>query len=166
MKNSIKKGNLNPLRKGDKKAREIGRKGGRARSPRKTMAVRMNSRKYCDSRCPIYRDCPYMFESRKSEGKKETCGLKKTSPETQRRVWDILRKGNPELVMEMRRVLVKMGGLVETSDSVKELAIYNEQLKGLHETLHGKKTKTEISGELKTGLSIADFKKAMKELKE
>lgn len=58
-----------PFKAGEKRTIEMARKAGKTKTKRKTAAVRMNARKYCDSKCPIYRDCPYMFESMKTEGR-------------------------------------------------------------------------------------------------
>lgn len=151
-------------------AKSLGKKGGKNNKGVSTVIKELVNRKWCNSTCSIFYDCPFMTISQQPESKKGfggKCGLKLMPTKIQRRTVDILQRGSEGIINEYKRfVLGTMSLAVEKTDSLKAHAIYVDKLKDLHELIYGKKTKTELSGEVKTGPSVEDFKKAMKEIKE
>lgn len=153
--------NLKPITSKEQASR-LGKIGGKSRSAKKIFALRLNGRKYCNANCPHINMCPYMFESRKT--KEKLCGLNSKPIDTQRRVWDILRDGSPEVKREMQRVIFKMGGLVDKTKSPKELAIYNAELERVHNVYYGKTIHNEITGNLDTSSDPDKIKNIFNEL--
>ena len=141
-----------PFKKGEKRTKEIGRKGGRRSTPKKTFANALKNRKWCTPGCVLFGSCPFASLSQRPEEEKGfggKCGLKQMPIKTQRRVVDILTKGSQGLVDEMSRVLLDMGIESDTTRSLKGKAIFFDKIKDLHELLYGKLIKQDINTEQK-----------------
>lgn len=109
--------------------------------------ISWKKRKYCNDKCPRYFICPVMPLSSKSyEGK---CALKQMPIKFQRRVTNVLEKGEQGGIEELRRMILDMSILADTADDIKTKGFYFDKVKDYMESTYGKKVKQEMISDQK-----------------
>jgi len=143
-------------------AKGMGRKGGKANKGKTSIALSLINRVHCKPDCKIYFDCPFMIASKKFKGK---CALKQAPSYVQGWVVDVLTKGSEGMITTLRKLAIDL--MIESkTGKFRERKDAYYALKDLHEMIYGKKIKQEVTGEIKSEITVNDFKKAMKEMKE
>ena len=134
-----------------------GKKGGQSTSDRKTMAVRINARKWCKPECPLY-PCPFYPLVKELKGK---CALKQMPERLQDRTLRLFLDGREGAVKEMTNILIELSRDVETinedhdtNECMKAKALYFDKVKNFIETAHGREIRQEIRGDVKITTSI------------
>ena len=149
------------FKKDDPRTKELQRKGGLNSKGKTSIAKSLINRKHCKPDCSIYFDCPFMPAGKKS-GK---CTLKEMPQQIQNWTVGILKKGSEGMIDAMKSMVLdlmieaKTGKFRDRKD-----ALY--ALKDILEAAYGKKIKQEITGEMRSEITVNDFKRAMKEVKE
>lgn len=149
-------------------AKELGRKGGRNNKGKRSPARTLNGRKFCNPSCEYY-PCIMEHMTHNPEfkhGKRRLCAINEMPSDVKRRMFRLLRpdgSGFAQNLIEFLSELDKLSYDEKTKSTTKEMIEYTIKVK---DAVMGKKSDLNISGELKTGIDVDEFKKAMKEIKE
>jgi len=160
-------GNLKKIQTSEQ-AREMGRKGGKASTVRK----RLNARKYCEPRCPLWEKCWARYislaEQTDKKLKKAECALKKTSSRILDRTIKILYDGEDGFDSEIIATLLRLATDYETKGDEEAREKLLGTLMGVKKSLYGDKRRIDakIKGDLEVRLTAKDFAEAWKEYKE
>ena len=141
--------NLKPI-DSKERAKELGSKGGKAKTPRK----KMNTRTKCKPGCPYYSQCPLISLSQKlTEKDAGKCILKtKTlSPEVRNYFFNLFDSGEEGLVKSALDLQFRLLIAVNKNPSPKNLKDAIDTTIKIKESIYGKKT--ELTGELNANLT-------------
>ena len=138
-------------------------KGGRAKSAVKTLHAQMNTRVYCDSKCPLYLKCWVKDILKKSDIKidpKEVwkkfynesngrwkCALKGQSSRMQSATYNLFLNGEEGIIDMMRQVGIKLFANTKLLDNT-DLRLLLRDLKLMLDSFYGQKHRTELSGKV------------------
>jgi len=146
-----------------KLTREDSIKGGKARSPAKSIANRLKAIKNCSPKCPLW---PCSFQPASEKEFKGLCALKQMPAHVQRRTIDIMTKGSEGLRQHLTDMVNQM--MRQSDDgTLKDRFFTIKAGTELAKTFYG--TTLRMSGDLnvnasiKGTLTVEEIKKALKE---
>ncbi len=135
-------------------AAEYGRRGGKQTSERKQIMAKINRRKKCDSRCPLFDKCPLMPLAMSSEDK--ACKLKQLPQPVKIKFYNLFLAGEEGLIQEIRQIVWRLMLKVEKEGDTKEMERLAKLLLELHKQLYGDKKKLDVGGSLSLKIVVEE----------